>query len=90
MESFSLHCNRQSCALTNILSLKRFIFLQGVARNSLFLFFASVLQKYHLKSPLGPEKVNTDPIVGFIHYCPSYNVEISVRPTVENQMLYEE
>nr|AKH03500.1 cytochrome P450 3033B1 [Paracyclopina nana] len=59
---------------------KRVCIGQSVAKNSLFLFFTSILQRYELKAPNGPDSIKTDPIVGFIHYCPSYNVEISHRP----------
>lgn len=69
---------------------KRVCIGQNVARNSLFLFFASILQRYQLKAPAGPTSVNTDPIVGFIHYCPTYDVQMIPRLTGDEQMLYEE
>ena len=50
-----------------------------MAQNMLFLFFTRILQKYEMQAPEGLENVKIDPIVGFIHYCPSYNVRLSKR-----------
>ena len=52
---------------------------QSLAQNSLFLFFTGILQRFQLKAPDGPETVSIDPIVGFIHSCPQYDVEFEVR-----------
>ena len=38
---------------------KRVCIGQNVARNSMFLFFTSILQKYELRAPNGPENVQT-------------------------------
>ena len=54
-------------------------FFQSLAQNSLFLFFTGILQRFQLKAPDGPETVSIDPIVGFIHSCPLYDVEFEVR-----------
>ena len=58
---------------------KRVCIGQNVARNSMFLFFTSILQKYQLRAPDGPDSLDIEPIVGFIHYCPNYCVEFLAR-----------
>ena len=64
---------------------KRVCIGQNVAMNSMFLFFTSILQKYELRAPNGPENVQIEPIVGFIHYCPSYSVEFVARDVSLNE-----
>jgi hypothetical protein len=49
-----------------------------MARNSLFLFFTNILQRFELKSPQG-SKLEIEPIVGFIHMCPNYDLEMVDR-----------
>ena len=38
-----------------------------------------LLNEPELRAPNGPENVQIEPIVGFIHYCPSYSVEFVAR-----------
>ena len=52
---------------------------QTLAQNQLFLFFTGILQRFRLKAPNGPSSVSTEPIVGFIHSCPDYEVEFETR-----------
>ena len=58
---------------------KRFCIGQTLALNQLFLFFSGLLQKFDFEAPQGAHKVSTEPIVGFLHQCPSYNVSIRQR-----------
>ena len=58
---------------------KRFCIGQTLALKQLFLFFAGVLNRFELQAPGGPDSVNTDPVVGFIHSCPAYDVIIKRR-----------
>ena len=37
------------------------------------------LRKFRFRAPGGPATVDTAPIVGFIHRCPEYSVEILPR-----------
>ena len=65
---------------------KRFCIGQSLAQIQLFLFFAGTLQKFQFQAPDGPEKVSTEPIVGFLHHCPSYDVLISERKDQMNRI----
>ncbi|TRY81001.1 hypothetical protein TCAL_13811 [Tigriopus californicus] len=58
---------------------KRFCIGQSLALQQLFLFFVTVLQQFDLETPAGPEKVSIEPIVGFVHQCPKYNVIMNKR-----------
>ncbi len=60
-----------------------------MARNSIFLFFTGILQKFTLAAPEGPKSVNIDPVVGFIHYCPSYDVKMIPRATAKEEPIEE-
>ncbi|XP_077788490.1 cytochrome P450 2A13-like [Podarcis muralis] len=45
---------------------KRYCFGEQLARMELFLFFTSILQNFHFKSPIPPEKIDLSPmLVGF-------------------------
>ncbi|XP_053257742.1 cytochrome P450 2A13-like [Podarcis raffonei] len=45
---------------------KRYCFGEQLARMELFLFFTSILQNFHLKCPIPPEKIDISPmLVGF-------------------------
>ena len=61
-------------------------YFQSLAQNSLFLFFTGILQRFRLKAPDGPESVSTEPIVGFIHSCPVYDVEFEVRDQEQDKL----
>lgn len=58
---------------------KRFCIGQSLAEIQLFLFFAGILHKFELEAPQGSDKVSTQPIVGFLHSCPPYDVKIRQR-----------
>uniref|UniRef100_A0A670IQ00 Cytochrome P450 2A13-like n=1 Tax=Podarcis muralis TaxID=64176 RepID=A0A670IQ00_PODMU len=45
---------------------KRYCFGEHLARMQLFLFFTSILQNFHIKSPVPPEKIDISPmLIGF-------------------------
>ena len=58
---------------------KRFCIGQSLAQIQLFLFFAGMLHKFNFKAPTSSEEVSIEPIVGFLHSCPSYDVVIEQR-----------
>ena len=54
---------------------KRYCLGQQLALHQLFLFLTGLLQHFTFTTPLSsPEMVNTEPIVGFLHQCPEYDV----------------
>ena len=62
---------------------KRYCLGQQLAHHQLFLFLVGLLQSFSFSTPLAsPELVNIQPIVGFMHQCPEYQVILSNR--VEN------
>jgi len=59
---------------------KRYCIGQNLAQHELFLFLTGLLQKFSLATPLAdPSMVNTDPIVGFLHQCPKFQVILTQR-----------
>jgi cytochrome P450 len=59
---------------------KRYCLGQQLAQHELFLFLTGLLQKFSFRTPLAdPSLVNTEPEVGFMHTCPTYNVLLAER-----------
>jgi cytochrome P450 len=59
---------------------KRYCLGQQLAQHELFLFLTGLLQGLSFSTPLqDPSMVNIEPVVGFMHSCPDYNVVIQAR-----------
>ena len=59
---------------------KRYCLGQQLAHHQLFLFLTGLLQHFTFSTPLpSPELVNIEPIVGFLHQCPAYEVILTRR-----------
>ena len=59
---------------------KRYCLGQQLAQHELFLFLTGLLQSLSFSTPLqDPSLVNIEPVVGFLHSCPDYNVLIGTR-----------
>ena len=59
---------------------KRYCLGQQLAQHELFLFLTGLLQSLSFSTPLpDPSMVNIEPVVGFMHTCPEYNVVIHAR-----------
>jgi len=59
---------------------KRYCLGQQLAQHELFLFLTGLLQSLSFSTPLpDPSMVNIEPVVGFMHTCPDYNVVIQTR-----------
>jgi len=59
---------------------KRYCLGQQLAQHELFLFLTGLLQSLSFSTPLpDPSMVNIEPVVGFMHTCPEYNVLIHAR-----------
>merc|ERR1711872_392234 len=59
---------------------KRYCLGQQLAQHELFLFLTGLLQGLSFSTTLqDPSMVNIEPVVGFMHTCPDYNVVIQTR-----------
>jgi len=59
---------------------KRYCLGQQLAQHELFLFLTGLLQSLSFSTPLkDPSLVNIEPVVGFMHSCPDYNVIVQTR-----------
>ena len=59
---------------------KRYCLGQSLAQHQIFLFLVGLLQSFSFSTPLSiPEEVSIEPIVGFMHQCPEYQVVLSPR-----------
>ena len=59
---------------------KRYCPGQQLAHHQIFLFLTGLLQNFSFSTPLHhPTQVNTQPILGFMHQCPDYQVIITQR-----------
>jgi len=59
---------------------KRYCLGQQLAQHELFLFLTGLLQAFTFSTTLAePSMVDIEPVVGFLHTCPNYNVIINSR-----------
>ena len=59
---------------------KRYCLGQQLAHHQIFLFLTGLLQSFTFSTPLPhPSMVNIQPIVGFMHQCPEYQVIMKER-----------